>query len=160
MHRQAILQRSLRPSQRFEGDEARELLQRTRHSYDRLKSPAGVVACYIDEGRLTLEAGKRLTAGWRRRLVDLITPIRRRELLEKDPWVPAMLSAFAQTLGDEELIAVSHTIASGSAQRDLARQEEWAEANVVFEVSVPSDLTRGEPDAMAGEHRRLVSALP
>jgi DNA-binding MarR family transcriptional regulator len=159
LHRQAILCGSLQSAHRG-ADDARDLLRRTRRRYDRLRSPAGVVACYIEEGRLALEAGKRLTADWRRRLLDSIAPIKRRELLEKDPWVPAMLSAFAQALGDERLIAVSHTVVRGSADRRVACQEEWVKANAVFAVSVPTELSRDEPDAMAGEHRRLVSAIP
>jgi DNA-binding MarR family transcriptional regulator len=157
MRREAVLQRSLLAESSSATDDASELLQKARSGYGRLDSPAGVVACYVEEGRLALDAGRKLRPSWRRELLGWMTPFERSELIGKDPWVPAILPGFARALGDAELITLSETVEQASTRRREARQEKWNEMVQLLPVSVSPVQHRTEPDVMAGEPRRLIA---
>jgi hypothetical protein len=109
--------------------------------YTSLRSPAGAVACEIEEGRLALRGGGRESIV--RRLLARLTDTRQRNLIELDPWVPRVLVDFAHDADDPELTTRSGELLE-SAERRVARHPE-DEGDRAIAV-----------DEMAGESRREI----
>jgi DNA-binding Lrp family transcriptional regulator len=84
--------------------------------YEKLRSPAGILACEIERGWLEAATAQQEVVG--RLLVRLDTL--ERDLIELDPWVPSVLNRFAQHLGDATLIDRAKSLVSG-AHRRLAK---------------------------------------
>jgi len=103
--RQAAATRRLLEEERVvEAKQVEALLHQALQRYLDLNSPAGVVSCQIEQGRLGLLCGydtsKTVTV-----LIDLLdNRTSERNMLELDPWVPRVLEAFATETGDEGLI--------------------------------------------------------
>jgi hypothetical protein len=115
-----------------------------------------VAACIIEEGRISLDRGRAPSKALLDRLISWIEPLARRELVERDPWVPMMLREFSADAGDTALAALTSEIWRGWEQRRSARDAEWSVVDQTFAISVPSVTGRLDHDAMAGEPRRLI----
>jgi tetratricopeptide (TPR) repeat protein/DNA-binding transcriptional ArsR family regulator len=160
LRREAVLQRRLLAESPAPADETRALLRSVQRRYSKLGSPAGVVACLIEEGQLALDAGISVPNSLCRRLAHEMNPIQHRELVEKDPWVPAMLAPFAQAVGHNQLIELSGGVGTRAAERQSDRQKEWDSLHAAFDVPVAAAIVhRTQPDCMAGEARRLIGPV-
>lgn len=111
--------------------------------YQLLKSPAGAIACEIEEGRLALRLGG--SGSIVGRLLTRLTDTRQRNLIEQDPWVPRVLVDFAQDADDPVLTERSGELLE-SAERRLAwpQEDDGGRAIAV--------------DEMGGESRREIGA--
>jgi tetratricopeptide (TPR) repeat protein len=134
---------------------ARSLLTGARSRYTRLGSPAGVMACDIELGRMKLarhERPTRVVVLLRERLDD--TP--QRDLLEQDPWFPRLLAAFAKDADDpaltehaRRLLETAPKRLAGQAQPTIAvtsRALKWPdESEPAIIESIPAGEMGGEP---------------
>jgi hypothetical protein len=131
--------------------------------YRTLNSPAGVVACEIERGRLSmLRRGKARSAGsvLRNRLDDP----RQRHLLQLDPWVPRVLDTFAHEIEDGDLIDRARRLLVAGRRQVADHASEWGElvGDEVRQLSqrvVGLEDTDFSGDEMAGESRRVRPAM-
>lgn len=129
--------------------------------YRRLCSPAGIMACEIERGRLLrLRSGRasNTVAALIRRLDDTA----QRNLLELDPWVPGILATFARETGDERLTRRARKLLS-AAERRLSEHAQRAiklVADAIGGVRSAGRPSRAKSsvDEMGGETRRAIAA--
>lgn len=113
--RQAVVARALAREQRGgELSAARRFAAQALRRYLGLRSPAGVAACEIERARISIMHGQKPTG--LQQLVKLLGRTRERELVERDPWVPTVLLAFAEEAGDDGLQDQAQRIAAASKQ--------------------------------------------
>ena len=140
------------------------MIQVARRQYERLASPAGIAACDIENGRLRLaceEDPDSVVSG----LLDLIenrTP--EKNMIELDPWVPAVMGAFAEETKVEVFIDKSRILLE-AARRRLSERA-WAGMQQAAELmgrsdrrAGPNSIGIGSADEMAGETRQAAWAL-
>ncbi|HWK28401.1 MAG TPA: helix-turn-helix domain-containing protein [Solirubrobacter sp.] len=126
--------------------------------YRVLGSPAGIVACEIELGRLERSGGKLRPVIVRliRRLDD--TP--QRNLLELDPWVPHVLHTFAGETGDEALSERALRLLESAWERLEQRLRAGAaRATELAGVSARRQTAAVSIDEMGGEARADKDAL-
>jgi DNA-binding MarR family transcriptional regulator len=121
LRRQAVVRRTIMDvGRRSEPDEVRRLLALAKERYERLDSPAGVVACLIETGQLRRD--RRLgVADTCRQLLTVLADWNFRDMLARDPWIPDLLLAFARTAGDADLLSRAQEIQSDAHDRHKAR---------------------------------------
>ena len=101
--RQAVVERRLASAgRRGQLSVARRFALKALERYQQLHSPAGMVACEIEYGRLEMmgsgRADQQVT-----RLIRRLDDTRQLNLLELDPWVPKVFVRFAEELGNASL---------------------------------------------------------
>jgi DNA-binding transcriptional ArsR family regulator len=130
---------------------AETVLAQALDQYRALNSPAGIVSCQIEQGRLGLLRGQDASATVSL-LVDLLdNRTSDRNMIELDPWVPRVLNAFAEETGDGALIERAKRCLRAADLRfrrgaDLIKR-------VVGERSAASE-PRSRVDEMGGETRQ------
>jgi DNA-binding MarR family transcriptional regulator/tetratricopeptide (TPR) repeat protein len=164
LRRLAVVQRTVMTSGRgLDTRQVRSLVSRARSRYARMQSPAGIAACLVESGRLTLNTGRRTTEICRS-LRELISPRGpRRDLLERDPWVPDIVLDFAREACDPTLVAAATSLRADARSRAALRESAgWAflyerACGRVNEKGSAASSQDGDrrPDEMAGEPRRL-----
>jgi len=133
------------------------LLLRARDRYQELRSPAGVAACHIGEGRLALvrdeDPARQCSA-----LVAMLDRAQDRSLIELDPWVPGLLLSFAEDAQNSALADHASLVAESAKRRQI-------EAQIKLRLADPGEVRTDviDPaennDEMAGEPRRNASKL-
>lgn len=162
MRRKAVVENLLMEDGRPRTDlaDVRELLGPARTTYKNLQSAAGVAACLIELGRAKRGRGQRV-ADICARLIAWFEPIDRRDLFERDPWVPERLVAFAEAAEDPVLHETASALHANAVRRQEAR-EEPSRPLFSFRLSKRVAAIRRPPagplaariDEMAGEPRR------
>ncbi len=156
MRRQAIAARkALDAAPRSGSDVVCKLIDAAWEAYWRLSSPAGLVACEIERGRLELRHGGR-TNQVVTLLLSRLDDARQWLLLEMDPWVPQLLVAFANDAESDELARRAHRLVlKGGRQLERVHAEA---VEIEHHVVAPSVVTesRPGPDEMGGEPRHAV----
>ena len=149
LRRRAVVQSY--SSNALEHTSAGEQLNRALDDYERMESPAGMVACVIGLGRVT--STSRGKAALVTRLVRWLGEgTWTRRLTEMDPWVPRMLAAFASETDDDRLAALSVAVLRGSDRR-LTEFKDERLAPLPGRRAL-STRVRSTVDSMAGEPRR------
>lgn len=152
-------------------DRAQEYVEQARQLYIDIKSPAGIAACHIEDGLLAVSRGKAT-----RKVCILLIELCARPMMgywiERDPWVPIMLSHFADETGHEELqklaavmLSRNGEITKGSASGFSVRPAKGSPGNQSAKGSTGkqpaiSSSARARVyaqylDHMGGEHRRV-----
>jgi DNA-binding MarR family transcriptional regulator len=151
--RRAALVGSSRPSYAA----IKRLIESAQRGYLALHSPAGVVACEIEEGwvRMLRKGGRvgPVVERLKRHLADY----GQRDFLELDPWVPHVLKEFAWKVEDEELVRESEAVATAAQAKLSERGSRGVEqvAEVVREVKLVEERELDTSTAeMGGEARR------
>jgi DNA-binding MarR family transcriptional regulator len=138
------------------------LIKLASEGYSRLQSPAGIVACEVEEGWVRmLRKGGRVQPVISR-LQAILADRNSRNFLELDPWVPQLLCRFAQKAQDEALVLNSeHVVAT--AQEKLRERGSRSVEQVAEVVTEIEHQDEGELDAltveMGGESRRDTNAF-
>jgi tetratricopeptide (TPR) repeat protein len=139
-----------------EVEQVDHLLGQALQRYTALKSPAGVVSCQIEQGRLGLlcdrDTSMTVTA-----LIDLLdnrTP--ERNMLVLDPWVPRVLDAFAGETGHEGLIERARDCVQRADRR--LRDGALRVAGAMHRGQKPPE-PQPRVDEMGGETRQQSDAL-
>lgn len=130
--------------------------------YLELGSPAGVAACQIEQGRLRIVSGGGAN-GTVGELVDLIENQKRtseKSLVELDPWVPGLMSTFAEEVEIEPFIAQATGLRETGRERLRRRAtlglQEAAELMGVSEPpAAPVSIGGETADEMGGETRQV-----
>ena len=139
------------------------LIGMAREEYSRLNSPAGIVACGIEEGwvRLLRKNGRVQPAIGT--LKEILANRNDRDFLELDPWVPMLLDRFARATQDGELVKDSEAVVEAAHEKLRERGTRGVQqvAEVVGEVKQEEeaelDLSTAE---MGGEARRDPEMFP
>jgi DNA-binding MarR family transcriptional regulator len=138
------------------------LIQTASKGYVELHSPAGIVACGIEKGRVQmLRKGGRVQPVVRR-LEALLADRNQRHYLELDPWVPQLLYRFAQDVEDGDLVTRSEAVLTTAQEKLRERGTQGVErvAEVMKEIQLEEedelDVSTAE---MGGEARRDPSAF-
>jgi DNA-binding MarR family transcriptional regulator len=138
------------------------LIESAYEGYADLHSPAGIAACAIEEGRVRmLRKGGRVQPVVER-LRALLADRSQREILELDPWVPQLLTRFAEDAGDEALLGQSEGVMATAQEKLAERGAQGVErVALVVEELVLEDEDEIAPSAaeMGGESRRDPSAF-
>jgi DNA-binding MarR family transcriptional regulator/tetratricopeptide (TPR) repeat protein len=131
---------------------AEKLVRSALHEYERLESPAGIVGCWVETGRLQLDAG--LSPDTAR--MEILAAARKpnwRRLLEHDPWLPGNLAQFAAYADDDEILKLSSELTIASESR--VERHDWEFVKSLTDAD-SSDIQMEVRDfEMAGEPRRL-----
>jgi DNA-binding MarR family transcriptional regulator len=155
--RAAVARCTLASSTRGDADTVRHFIAAARGRYLALHSPAGLTACEIEDGRLSLlvPASPRTAVDALNRRLD---NTHQRDLIEKDPWVPQVLARFAHDAQDERLSERADRLTAAAAER---RHSDSAlhvvESSVVTAAAEPVSISTGggsAADEMGGETRR------
>ena len=133
--RQAVVERQLGRSQ-FKV--ARQFALRALERYQHLHSPAGMVACEIEHGRLEMMSGGRADRQVNR-LIERLEDTRQLNLLELDPWVPKVFVKFAEEVGNASLGERAQHLMKASERR-LA---DWTNSGIVERATKKIDGVRG-----------------
>jgi len=147
-------------------ESAERMIKMARGQYESLASPAGIAACDIEQGRLQM-ARQKDPCETVKKLVDLIdNRTAERNMVELDPWVPAVMGAFAEETGDEHFIDRSRGLLEAARHRlserarvGVQRAAELMGRNDYPPTSGPSSIGAGSADEMAGETRQAAWAL-
>lgn len=132
------------------------LIGRAKERYTRLRSPAGIVACEIEEGRLRLKRDGKGLEKVLETLQAMYLSDHERGFVELDPWVPLVFEEFAKELGDDDMLMRSASIRNKSAER----LEDSGGAEIQLLAAQLGQLEEGEEERsalsaeMGGEARR------
>jgi hypothetical protein len=103
--RRAAVERHLAAeTRRSELNMALRFAVRSLDRYQKQRSPAGMAACEIEQGRLEMMDGGRRIDRSVKRLMARLEDTQQRNLLELDPWVPKVLVRFAEEVEDAGLV--------------------------------------------------------
>lgn len=154
--RAAVAQRLVPNPSRGEARGIEKLIRRAKERYTSLRSPAGIVACEIEEGRLRLKRDAKGLGPVLETLRAMYLSEHQRKYVELDPWVPLVFEDFAEELGDEDMKMRSASIREAAARR-LEEVEEPEIQLLATELGGPETAgaersTLG--DEMGGEPRR------
>lgn len=143
-------------------ESAERMIDVARGQYESLASPAGIAACDIEQGRLRLARKKDV----RETVVELLDLIdnraAERNMVELDPWVPAVMGAFAEETGSEHFIDRSLSLLEAARARlsERARVGVQQAAELMGQPSRPissagpRSVGADSADEMAGETRQ------
>jgi DNA-binding MarR family transcriptional regulator len=138
------------------------LIKLASKGYLQLHSPAGIVACEVEEGSVQLLRKDGRVQPVIRRLQEILADRSRREFLELDPWVPQLLWRFAQKAQDETLVEASEKVVA-TAQEKLRERGMRGVDQVAEVVRAIKHEDEGELDTptveMGGESRRDPTAF-
>ncbi len=140
------------------------LIKTARGLYEKMESPAGVAACDIEQGRVAIRRKPEDVAATLEALTALLDDRDELEAIELDPWVPRVLGAFADEVGDVKFRDRAQTVRL-SAEKLLAKRAEQGIAQVKLVVTGISGRLDGghgagnRADEMGGETRRERSGL-
>jgi DNA-binding MarR family transcriptional regulator len=87
--------------------------------YTALRSPAGVVACHIEDARLHMRCEGNADAQIAT-VIERLDKDRGRDLLQRDPWLPHLLVTFASDFDHDDLQARGKSLMAESAWRRVA----------------------------------------
>ncbi|HEY5943202.1 MAG TPA: helix-turn-helix domain-containing protein [Solirubrobacterales bacterium] len=145
-------------------ESAERMIEMARGQYESLSSPAGIAACDIEHGRLRL-ARKKDAAETISDLLDLIdNRAAERNMVELDPWVPAVMGAFAEETGFEHFIDRSHSL-HDAARRRLSERAQFGVQRAAelmdrpTKPAGPKSVGADSADEMAGETRQGTWAI-
>jgi DNA-binding MarR family transcriptional regulator len=159
--RRAAAARRRFEEERVDVEGAERMIALARRYYQALGSPAGVAACEVEKGRLEIvscgDASETVDV-----LLDLIenrTP--EKNLLELDPWVPGVMSAFAEETGVDTFIERAVKLREAATRRlsERARLGVQRAAQLMGRTDAPhGPASIGSPtaDEMGGETRQVV----
>jgi DNA-binding MarR family transcriptional regulator len=138
-----------------------QLIRTASEGYSKLQSPAGIVACEVEEGWVRmLRKGGRVQAVVGR-LQAILDDRGKREFLELDPWVPQLLCRFAGEAQDEDLLSESETVMATAQEKLRERGMRGVDqvAEVVGEIKHEDERELDAPTVeMGGESRRDLGA--
>jgi tetratricopeptide (TPR) repeat protein len=140
-------------------EEAAREIAKSNAYYRRFGSPAGVVACQIESGRLRLTEGRDATVAVAGLLNLIDNQPTRRTLVELDPWVPRVLARFAEETDDGPFIRRCQDLLAAADEKlgGVARRAVEAVGPRATEEVRPA---KRKADEMGGESRQaLESAL-
>jgi DNA-binding MarR family transcriptional regulator len=163
--RQAAVARLRFEETRRKAEETQRIITVARGHHRRLGSPAGVVACQIEEGRMRM-ACKSDVGGTIEEVLDLIEHrTAERNFVELDPWVPSLLDVFARETGVEHFVERSENLFNAARHRlaERARVGVQRAAELMGRPEQPSEWVAkspGSPDEMAGETRQATGRNP
>jgi DNA-binding MarR family transcriptional regulator len=137
------------------------LIDSAYQDYERLQSPAGMAACAIEEGRIRMLRKRGRVTPVIDRLNAMLASPTQCVILELDPWVPQLLSRFANDVDDEDLVSESGRVLM-QAQKILAERGAQSVERIAEVMDIKPE-EEGEielPAAeMGGEARRDPSAF-
>jgi DNA-binding MarR family transcriptional regulator len=154
--RAAVAQRLMPNPSRGDARGIERLIRRAKERYTHLRSPAGIVACEIEEGRLRLKRDAKGLKSVLETLQAMYLSDHQRKYVELDPWVPLVFEDFAEELGDEDMKMRSAAIREGAAKR----LEEGEDPEIQLLAAEFGQLERADAersalgDEMGGEARR------
>jgi DNA-binding MarR family transcriptional regulator len=141
---------------------AERLIESAYEGYEKLHSPAGIVACGIEEGWVQMMRKGGRVQPVVARLKAVLADRNRREFLELDPWVPQLLCRFAREAEDGDLVETSEAVLTAAQEKLCERGTRGVEqvAEVMKEVKLEEEDELDESTAeMGGEARRDPSAF-
>ncbi len=160
--RKAVVENLLTEDGRGRTDlaDVRELLGPARSRYKSLESAAGVAACLIELGRAKRGRGQRV-GDVCASLIAWFEPIDRRDLFQRDPWIPERLVAFAEAADHPALHETATALRTDAIRRQEAREEPsrslftyQLQKHVTPVRRPPTGALAARIDQMAGEPRR------
>jgi len=162
--RRGAVERLIFSETKRNAESAERMIEVARSQYEKLASPAGVAACDIERGRLRMarEEDPSETVENFLDLIDNRTP--EKNMVELDPWVPAVMGVFAEETEVEVFISKSTSLMEAARRRlsERARAGVQKAAELIGRndhQSGPISAGAGPADEMAGETRQAAWAL-